>query len=187
MGTEVISYQEAKANGLKRYFTGKPCKHGHVADRFVSTCGCTECSLGRTIKWFHANKNRISADLQVKKQTDPFIFSRRAKRFRDKYPERVKASKKAHLATPKGKAQNCAQASKRRAEEMQRTPKWADFSQIQAVYERAAVLTAETGIPHHVDHEIPLKGEKVSGLHVHINLRPLPAKENLSKHNKFTI
>ena len=35
---------EAKAAGLSRYNTGKPCKHGHIADRFTSTANCVVCS-----------------------------------------------------------------------------------------------------------------------------------------------
>lgn len=34
---------EALALGLSRYFTGKPCKHGHVAERSVSSRSCVEC------------------------------------------------------------------------------------------------------------------------------------------------
>jgi hypothetical protein len=34
---------EALALGVKRYFTGEPCKRGHVDFRLVSTRGCNEC------------------------------------------------------------------------------------------------------------------------------------------------
>lgn len=39
---EVISRKVAKARGLKVYFTGKPCKRGHVSERYVSG-HCVEC------------------------------------------------------------------------------------------------------------------------------------------------
>lgn len=38
-----ISRAEAKARGLKRYFTGIPCKHGHVEERNASDSACVEC------------------------------------------------------------------------------------------------------------------------------------------------
>lgn len=34
---------EAMALGLPRYFTGKPCRHGHVAERLVSARSCCDC------------------------------------------------------------------------------------------------------------------------------------------------
>ena len=43
-------YVIAKAAGRARYFTGKPCKHGHVAERFVSNGGCITCYKMRTAK-----------------------------------------------------------------------------------------------------------------------------------------
>jgi hypothetical protein len=42
--SKVIARAEAKALGLKRYFTGEPCKRGHVVERFVSGAKCSECS-----------------------------------------------------------------------------------------------------------------------------------------------
>lgn len=61
------------------------------------------------------------------------------------------------------------------------TPKWADWDKIAAVYGERDRLTAETGIPHHVDHIEPLAGKTVCGLHVHWNLRAIPAIDNMKK------
>lgn len=33
----------AQRAGSSRYYTGQPCKHGHLADRFVSNGGCSAC------------------------------------------------------------------------------------------------------------------------------------------------
>ena len=38
----ILSREEAKALGLERYFTGKPCRNGHIADRSVRGV-CLEC------------------------------------------------------------------------------------------------------------------------------------------------
>ena len=40
----IISRQEAISQGLTRYFTGKPCPHGHTAQRIVSSYACAECN-----------------------------------------------------------------------------------------------------------------------------------------------
>jgi hypothetical protein len=77
--------------------------------------------------------------------------------------------------------------AKRRASEICRTPSWADLKAIRAIYAQAQALTRATGIPHHVDHEIPLQGKLVSGLHVHNNLQILTGSENSKKHNRFAI
>ena len=43
----VVSRLEPKKAGLKRYFTGRPCPHGHVSERWVSGTGCVECHKKR--------------------------------------------------------------------------------------------------------------------------------------------
>jgi hypothetical protein len=40
---EIISRKDAVALRLIRYFTGKPCKHSHVAERRMDTGNCIEC------------------------------------------------------------------------------------------------------------------------------------------------
>lgn len=44
-GMEVITKEEAKARGLKRFFTGRPCNRGHLSERYVKgTAVCVECA-----------------------------------------------------------------------------------------------------------------------------------------------
>ena len=65
------------------------------------------------------------------------------------------------------------------------TPKWANQDEIAKIYSESRRLTMKTGILHHVDHIIPLRGRMVSGLHVEGNLRVIPAIENQQKYNHF--
>lgn len=62
-------------------------------------------------------------------------------------------------------------------------PKWRDRNKIREIYDEARRLTVETGVAHHVDHYYPLQGRLCCGLHVHHNLRVLPASDNCSKGN----
>lgn len=59
------------------------------------------------------------------------------------------------------------------------TPAWADLSAITKFY-RACPKGS------HVDHIIPLRGERVSGLHVLPNLQYLTARANMSKGARYT-
>jgi hypothetical protein len=43
----VVSRKEARAKDLLHYFTGKPCKRGHVSARFTENKTCVECDLLR--------------------------------------------------------------------------------------------------------------------------------------------
>ena len=83
-----------------------------------------------------------------------------------------------------------ARNAKRNAAKLEATPKWLiteQFQKIEQVYIEAARLTKETGIPHEVDHILPLQGKQVRGLHVPWNLQILTAFENISKSNKLKI
>lgn len=56
----VVTRDAAAASGSRVYFTGKPCKHGHIAQRYVTTGGC----LGCLNKWKRVGaKNPFSHDL----------------------------------------------------------------------------------------------------------------------------
>jgi transposase len=40
---DIVSRSEAAALGLPRYFTGKPCKRGHVTERRTDNADCFDC------------------------------------------------------------------------------------------------------------------------------------------------
>ena len=93
-----------------------------------------------------------------------------------------------------------AKDAKRRARKLNACPDWLTqehHNVIADLYATAQKLTKETGIPHHVDHIVPLKGKScdlgtglmrhtISGLHVPWNLQVVSEEENLSKGCRYS-
>lgn len=63
-----ISRSEAKARGLKRYFSGKPCKRGHVAERFTLSYQCVECNRESGRAWEKANPETVRAEARERER-----------------------------------------------------------------------------------------------------------------------
>lgn len=78
-------------------------------------------------------------------------------------------------------------SGKRRQVLIRACPSWANYQRIGEIYLEAERISRETGVQHHVDHEVPLQHKLVCGLHVPANLRIITATENLSKNNRFTV
>lgn len=87
----------------------------------------------------------------------------------------------------KRKAQKVQEKATVRSRLRKAMPPWADRGLIRDIYELARIATRETGEPWHVDHDIPLRGRSVSGLHVPSNLRVVPAEVNLRKQNHYSL
>ena len=47
---------EAKRLGAKRYFTGKPCPHGHRVARLTSNRTCTACNQQQLQDWLDRHR-----------------------------------------------------------------------------------------------------------------------------------
>ena len=73
----IIARKDALAQGLAHYFTGKPCKRGHFATRYVSTRSCTECTAAHNAAFYAANPGKSTEYSQ---------------RWQGKNPDKVKAT-----------------------------------------------------------------------------------------------
>jgi len=103
-------------------------------------------------------------------------------------PEKVKAYRKtSYERNPQAWKVS---ARKREFDEAQRTPEWG-LELTNLVFEEAVDLRLKrglvTGFAWEIDHEIPLRGKQVSGLHVWNNLRVIPQTLNRRKYNTYDI
>ena len=162
--SEVISCKDAKAKGLSRYFTGQPCKRGHIAQRYTRTGNCIQC-----------DNERCNLSYQTSEAHKEYVREY-GKRWAAANPEKVRA----HMNQwdRRNHKKRLADNMKRHAAKLMRTPRWADMKAIEDFYKNCPD-------GYQVDHAVPQQGANVSGLHVLNNLQYLPAQENLSKGNRY--
>ena len=198
---------EAKQKGNPYYWTGLPCKNGHIDWRRTASGLCQECRretdrakyaadpnkyIAKTQKFYQQNAEQRKAKRRARYAMNPKrekeIARVRSMEWRKNNPDKVKNQKiikQAYkLANPH---KTLALTAKRRAAKKCRTPKWLtsdDFWMIEETYNLAVRRRDLTGFAWHVDHIVPLQGKQVSGLHVPWNLQVIPWRDNLRKGNK---
>jgi multidrug efflux pump subunit AcrA (membrane-fusion protein) len=65
MEKEIIPREEAAVLGLTRYFTGRSCRNGHIADRYVNGGACAECVNGDKIITDAQRETRVAERQQT--------------------------------------------------------------------------------------------------------------------------
>lgn len=69
--------QLAMTEGRTRYFTGKPCKHGHTVERNVCGGACVECSRLQSLAAYKRDpKKAIARALAAQRKRYPEILKR---------------------------------------------------------------------------------------------------------------
>lgn len=167
---------------------------------------CKTCNQSKPVSEFHIHKSTGKPRAHCKaclyenqkdyaernKEKLRVMYVNNARKYRERHPEKVSATFATWRETRKDEL-NAKSAewrkenkgavnhykAKRRALSRNATPSWANLDSIKAIYAKAR----EAGMV--VDHEVPLRGKFVSGLHVEYNLRIVTKSENAKKYNKF--
>lgn len=179
---ELISRSDAKARGLLRYFTGKPCKRGLIAERKTSNGDC-QCSLCLAAFKLHS-KAWAAANPEKHREG----AARRNKRWGDK--NKVRKAETGRMWRHSNKAAVNAHTLVRRARRVSASPSWCP--EIDGLVNAEAahlcrLREAATGFAWHVDHMVPLQARTACGLHCAANLQVIPASVNVAKGNKMKL
>jgi 5-methylcytosine-specific restriction endonuclease McrA len=182
---------EAKATGAKYYFTGEPCKHGHIAPRKTKG-SCVDCLK---VEWSQAAETRAeyfreyNRKDEVRDKKHDWYLENREQVIQTAATRPAAVLREYRNAWKESnKVQVRADTKARRRKHRDATPNWLtrrQKSEIRQLYQIAITMTQTTGEQYVVDHIVPLRGEEVCGLHVPWNLRVITQEENLKKSNKL--
>lgn len=186
---EYITRKDAKAAGLAKYFVGSECKNGHVAQRRTGSGTCTACEAQTAANWRAKNPELSKQIVLASRKRNPS----KVKAWNDSWVARNREHRREYMrrAYRENEAVRSLMHMHARLRDAAKTaamPKWLtkeDRQTMTAIYTESRRLTKATGVVHHVDHIVPLRGKNVCGLHVPWNLQIIPANDNLKKGNKF--
>jgi hypothetical protein len=155
---------------------------------------CIECHKADNVA--RKTKNRANPTFRANEARAKAEYRQRTVGQAAAYTQAWRAENKEHLVEysksyrQANKAKYNFLCQKRKLDLMCRTPKWLQVDDLwimSEAYVLADLRSRMFGFPWHVDHTIPLRGARVSGLHVPQNIRVIPGVENMRKTNKYEV
>lgn len=210
--TNPLTRKAAKAAGATYYFTGKPCKHGHVAKRLASNGSCHACwqekydrervaIIAKASEWNRVNRSRRS---EITRQSNARCAERvraRRKKYAEANRERISQVNRAwRKANPDKRRRNEKLYRKRHPEKMK--IRWAvkrfrrkgaagrfskaEIDKIRALQRGRCAYCRQSlaRVNEHKDHIIPIA---LGGTNDARNIQLLCEPCNLSKHAKHPV
>lgn len=86
MNIQIVLRKTAREHNLSHYFTGKPCRAGHVALRLTVNGSCEECSAARRKKAYWSNREQNLAAQKLRRDYDDGLAARKRERRRQRDP-----------------------------------------------------------------------------------------------------
>lgn len=201
--TNFVSRSQSKTSGDKYYFTGQPCKRGHIAQRLVSNMSCVECvamtKATRDKAYYVKNKDKVIARVEkwvasnrehVRKYHDQYyqlnadhLIQASTERYADN-KDAIRVQQKQYYDSNRKQinARNLPNVRKRQLKISQATPIWFESKAVKNLYE----LSQQQG--YDVHHIVPLHAHPlVCGLHCLANLVPIPKSMHTKLHGDVVL
>lgn len=159
---------------------------------------CKKCRSTAQIEWQRENSEAHNARLRRYRRENPEkssapsrAYYQRNKKKKTEYNRRWRSENPelwkhiCSLYNESHRAEANERKKRREAKQRMALPTWADKERIVAIYRRAEFITKSSGVPHEVDHIVPLVSPVVCGLHCEGNLRVVERSINRSKGNRL--
>lgn len=180
MNMEIVQRTEAKEKGLKYYFTGKACKHGHMSKRLVVSYKCVQCDEEYRVEYRDNNQEYFKNYHHQYFKANPDRWADPKEVYRQNRERHIQAAARWRYENP---ARVAAYSKQRHRNVRISIPKWYEDDLVQQLYLKRDELNKLWGITLQVDHIVPLQGKNVCGLHCWHNLQLLESSLNASKKN----
>lgn len=184
---EIVTRQAALISGLDKYFTGRPCIRGHVAQRSTRTKICCECALHFARAYYADGRAKEAQKRYRAKNIEKYraLDRNRGQRVRSDPLKRLKSNMRSLINIT---LRSGGYTKRTRTHEILGCS-WEEFY---AHIERQFLpgMSWENRHLWHIDHIVPMSTAKteadVIALNHFTNLRPLWGPDNLKKGAKQT-